>query len=201
MFIRRRAFSLLEVMLAAAILAVLSVVTFELFRSGLWSWKRASGVSVLLQDLNTATAQLTAWLQRSSADSLLVATDHKAISGLDCKQGDQPVQLGATGAPIWQKYRVAYLDGTTLRLRDVELLASAPQRGTPTTILAYDGGAGVQPFSSYLAGGRVLCENLQTCRFTLEGDRILIEYRLEHHKFRSSRPELLSVQTSVLARN
>jgi prepilin-type N-terminal cleavage/methylation domain-containing protein len=195
-----KGFSLLETLVSVALLASLVVVTFALFRDGLYAWKRATAHSSMLQDLNASTAQLTRWLERSNASSL--STAPAVLSGLDCAQDDASVLYDHRGNVLWQCYRVAFLDGEgKLRWREVPLTATAPQRSEPGPIDSYDDGTGLKALASYCTGGRILAEHLTSCVFTLEGNRVRLQLLAERPRLHSAKSERVRLETSVLARN
>lgn len=179
------------------------MVTFAVFRDGLFAWRRSTSQSKLLQELNSSVAQLSRWLERSNASSLSVAAGGAALGGLDCIRDDGTVGYNASGQTTWERYRIVYLDGNRqLRWRDQPLGAGDPQRDLPGPIDSWDPGSGSQPLSAYLTGGNVLAQAIESCTFTINGARVeIVIVSTDPDRFRSSTPERVRLQTSVLTRN
>lgn len=193
---------MLELMLSSVILAMVMAVTFSVFRDGLFAWKRATAEASILQDLNAAVGQLSRWIERSPAESLSVTTAGDAIAGVDSIRDDGTVGYDPSGQVVWERYRIAYLDAAeNLRLRSLPLPTGAPERNSPGPIELFNGGGGPAALSTYLTGGNMLASHIVLCRFTLDGARVQVELTAERPRFRSSKPERVRLQTSVIARN
>jgi hypothetical protein len=189
-------------MLACMLLSVIMAALFSAFRNGMWACKRAAVQSDVIQSVQAGLAQLSAGLEGSNQSSLTLGAGGTSFSALDCRPPDGKPLYDSSGRIIWQRYNVVYHDGASqeIRMRAIPLLTTAPQRQSPGPIEGYDPGSGAQPLATYLSGGHVICRNVVSSVWTVEGARLVL--RLVCQKVSSQHTgERLELVTSVMFRN
>ncbi len=125
--------SLLEVLVGAFVLAILTGSVYAVFLAGMRYHERVSTSLELQQTLLSARARVAAELSEASSSSLRVSTNPPGVVFGSARGDTGRLVFDAAGRLQWQRLVCFYLDDTTL-LRKEQLLASPSS--TPPVIPA-----------------------------------------------------------------
>lgn len=177
-----RGHTLLEMVLAAAMLCVLMVTIVLVYVVGASAWRKGDTQAELLQDLQASGARLAQDLAASAYDGLTVgATSLSCLTSLD-KDGKVFYQAGK---PLlrWARYRHWYLAAGLLKRRDFEI------PGGTTTVI---------PLASYFGGpldqqGELIMRNVTVFAPLLVGVRtVKVTMTAEKMRYGHRDPERVS---------
>ena len=198
------AFTLAEVLVAAAVASLLLSAMFFIYRSSASAWMKGDTVTQLRNQTMVASGKFSRDLERSIYSSLSISPDGKAIAFLSAVDANGRFQYdAATEQPHWQEYLVYYLDvDSTLKVRHLSVVGS-PQETGPTPI---DNFGPNQPVANYMSGGERVAEDIQECEFSSEllsnGNHLLRMRLLAGRKrYGSERPESFELDSVVYLRN
>ena len=166
---RRRGVTLIELIVASTLLALLTGALFMGWDTGARSWLTASRKTERLSRLQLALRQIEKGLESSANQGLAFQNAPGIIAfpmayPLKSTSGIGFVYQPGTSSPQWQKYAVFYFDGAsrTLRTREVTIPVANPAATTTTPLTTFDDGSGVKPLSSYATGGAAVAEEIDT---------------------------------------
>ncbi|MCE7870738.1 hypothetical protein DYH09_10200 [bacterium CPR1] len=149
---RRRGSTLLEAMVGAAILAILTTAVFAIFKMGIGAWFKADGVAELQQQGQAVGGRWVRETEVASLSAVSLSATGDACSLPSAITGAGVFALDpATSELIWQSYQVYYFDGPSGEVRYLEV-PIAPPTSAVVPIEQYTG----QPLANSLVGGRVL---------------------------------------------
>lgn len=194
----RRGFSLIEVLLATSLLALLMGLIFVTFNVGSRSFRSTHLQSELRGDMGVLTNNLSRELERSIYSSLSLTS--QGLSVLSAQDSSGRFVIGADGRPIWQRFVIYYRFADEVRRRDLEL---APPLTAAAPIENCDLGSGLQPLSFYLDGeGRALARNVARFAPSVpEAGRLEIELGFEMPRPGNLPPLRLEAVTGFFFRN
>ena len=200
---KRRAMTLLEIMVASSILLLMMGVLFSVYRMGASAMMKGTVHTELVQETNVACHRLTREVERSIYLSLSSTSAPAApgVSFLSAVNGsDLFAYDNATTMPRWQNFLIFYYDPVALelRLRKVPTVGT-PTEGAPRTIELF--GAAL-PLATYLTGGTVVSRSISACAFNVTPEQQLImEITAQKKRYGSPTPESYKQRTLVNFRN
>ena len=164
---KRRGVTLIELMVASGLLAVLTAVLFLAWNTGAQSWLTASRKTDRLSRLQLALRQLEKGLESSSSQGLAYQNGPTIVAfpvayPLKTSPATGFVYLPGSSSPQWQKYLVYYFDapGRSLRAREVAISSTNLAAKTTTPLPAFDDGSGAKPLTNYATSGVVAAEEI-----------------------------------------
>lgn len=160
---RRRGLTLLEMVLAVALLAILLATVFFIFETSAEAFLTSGAESDIRNQASVAKEAIKRAGRETDWDSLTVAP--QALSLLTHRDEEGHVVRDDQGNPVWQAYLVFFQAGSELHLR--RLPVAIPSTVEP--IEEHDFGSGAQPLATYLSGGRVLARQLEQAEFLAPG--------------------------------
>jgi hypothetical protein len=196
---RRNAFTVLEVMLAAALFLVLSVALLNLFRYASRAALQGSTRAGLVQQTNAACHRFAREVERSLYESTSCsASIFSCLSAVD--QSGRFLYDAPTRQPRWQRYLVFYVDTVhrQFRLRSVPVTGTATET-SPAPIEMFPPAA---PLSSYASGGQAIAQEIYACEFRVNPEG-LVQFWVGGEARRRDRaqPEVFVQSTTVKFRN
>lgn len=199
----QRGLTLVELMVAATLLGLLTFAMFAIYRMGASAWAKGSVRSEMLADLQVATARLEKDLGRSTYSSFSVGAGGSAVSFLTPVDDTAPQTFESiTGAPLWRRYVLYWLDAASgeLRRREVPLPAGAPEESAPGPIESF-GTSG--PLALYLDQGRAVARDvtLFTCSVPGPNRPVRTQLTAQRQRYGTSRVETASLRSTVWLRN
>lgn len=166
---RRQAFTVLEILLAAGLFLLLSVLLVDVFRRSARAALQGSTRASLVQQTNAACHRFAREVERSIYESASCGgSTFSCLSALDTN--GVFVYDEATRAPRWQYYLVFYLDSANHQFR----LRKIPVSGTPTenAPAPLETFPPAQPLSTYASGGQAIAQEIYACEFSLTPGRL-----------------------------
>ncbi|MGE0489600.1 MAG: hypothetical protein AB7S38_10345 [Vulcanimicrobiota bacterium] len=201
---RTTAFTLAEVLVAAAVASLLLSAIFFIYRTSASAWMKGDTVTQLRNQTMIASGKISRDLERSIYSSLSLSPDGKAIAFLSATDANGRFQYDVGNeSPRWQNYLIYYLDvDSKLKLRRVSVVGS-PQETGPTVI---DGFGPNQPVSTYTNGGELVADEIAECQFSSEllanGNHLLrLRLRASQQRYGSERPESFELESVTYLRN
>lgn len=196
----KRGVTLLEVLIASAVMLIIVGAVFFLYVTGTRAWLVGRGQADLLQELLVVQGQVERDVSSSIYASLSIGPGNASFSVLSGQlpAGDYQV---SNGVVEWQKYLVFYLDPEKqVRRLEVPLVATAPQRISAQPIDSYDDGSGPRPISAYLSGGKILGRHVANLTVTCSPVTRVVSVTIEGSKKRADSSGLtqrLTLPTAV----
>lgn len=197
--LRRCAFTLLEVMLAAGLLSLLLLMHLAIFQSGMSGWQKVEAQGSLLQQLQVSGAR---WVQScTQASGSCVDLDTEAMALLSPLTDSQSATTDpVSGQIVWRATRLFYRDSATQEFRQRTLKWSTP-RQNPLTIEEVDFGSGLQSMGFYRSGGHVLGRNVQLAQFSRQGSCWQLLLRAAQKRYGREQLERVEVRFLAIPRN
>ncbi len=152
----RRGATLLETMVGASIMAILTTAVFAVFKMGISAWFKADGLAELQQQGQAVGGR---WVRETETTCLAAIT--LSATGDACSLPSAITPAGvfaldpATSELIWQSYQLYYFDGPSGEVRYLEV----PIGATTSAVLPIEQYTG-QPLANSLVGGRVLARSV-----------------------------------------
>lgn len=179
--------TLLEILVALSLFAVLTVVTFTLFTMGARAWMKAQAKAEIQLESKTLNARLIRSIESSTLESVSLSSDNTAMALLSARDTSgsflyEPTTL----APRWQKFLVYYYLPTEkeIRLREVPV-AGTPLETIPNIIDTLGGNV-----DTYRSDGRVVGRGFDSCTFSLSPDGlVIVETTLSREHYGSPAPQ------------
>lgn len=200
----RAAFTLAEVLVAAAVASLLLSAIFFIYRTSASAWMKGDTVTQLRNQTMIASGKLNRDLERSLYSSLSISPDGKAIAFLSATDATGNFQYDvANERARWQNYLVYYLDvDSKLKLRRVPVVGT-PQETTPSVIDSFGPN---QPVSNYTSGGEQIAEEISECQFSSEllanGNHLVrLRLRASQQRYGSEQPESFELESVTYLRN
>lgn len=193
-----RGTSLLEILVAGAMLSLLMTVLFAVFFQGTRAWRLADARTELHRNATKLIARFSREAQQSQYASL--SLESHGLGFISAQDTGGVFQLGPDGRPSWQAYLLYYKDpDSVIKRRRVAL----PIPGSlPVPIEQFDFGAGPRPLSFYLDAGEPVARGVKV--FDPKSPRhglIQLSLELESDVQGRSGKTQWSVDTSVWMRN
>jgi len=159
--VKRRALSLLEVVVCLALLGMLLAVAFLAFERGSRSWRRIDKSRDVIEGARLLAQDLEQEIQRSSYSSL--ATEGESISFLSALNDSGQFALDVQGRPLWQRYLIYYRQASTQEL----IRCDQPLAGATDISQTLPAALGA-PISTFWGPGRRLATYVRrlTCKWT-----------------------------------
>lgn len=164
---KRRAFTLVEVLIAGSLFCIISALLLAVFLSGSKAMILGTVQANVVQQTNVACFRFSREVERSiyeasscnaSACSILSAVGPNGLFTYDA----------GTNIPRWQDYLIFFHDATRKQLRLARRsVVGTPTETAPITIEQFGG----VPLSNYANGGTVIAENIYACEFQLLAQR------------------------------
>lgn len=202
---KRRGLSLLETMISAVLLGILTSLLFFVYRMGASSLMKGQAQTELLQDVQASSSRLLREIERSTYASLSLdppppggpATAISLLSAID--PAGQFAYDPAVGEPTWQKYVVLYYDAPSeeLRWREVVLAAGSPEARTPGPIEQYQGSA----LATYRNGGRTIARHVTRCELSFADGTVTLLLETQRKRYGSEQKEQITLRSSGAFRN
>lgn len=198
--------TLIELLVAAGLLGVLTTAIFFVFQVGWDSWRKVESQNELLQQLQGLSSRIARGVERTTFDSVSVDAGNDALAFLSPLDDNGAYVVRADGSLEWQSFKVFYHDSiskTVLR-RDETLPAGSPFQASPGFIETYDPGTGVQPWSHYRTEGQVVARHITGFQVTLLPDpENSVELELQGFKkrFGDRGDEWNSLRVRIATRN
>lgn len=158
-----RAFTLIEVLVAASLFCVISAGLLAVFLSGSRAMIQATVQANVVQQTNVACYRFSREVERSiyeasssngSACSILSAIGPNGLFTYDA----------GSNIPRWQDFLIFYHDAARKQLRLSRCsVVGSPAETAPVTIEQFGG----VPLATYVTGGTVIAENIYAAEFRL----------------------------------
>jgi Tfp pilus assembly protein PilE len=156
--LRISGFSVTELILAAAVVGILTTLVFAAYAAGLKSLFKSQAQNQLLSEMQILARRMGTALQQSTLPSVSISADQQAIAFLTSYDEDGQPQFGAFAEPDWDGYLIFYLDNTDqmVKMNRVNLRATSSQKTRPTPIAQFNPGrGGPKPIDQYRKDGKV----------------------------------------------
>ncbi len=191
--------TLLELLVAAGLLALLSAAVFLVFRTGTSAWQKGQTQTDLIQQLQLVTSALARDVEAAPYDSLSLSPGGDGISVLSALYADGNYALNThSGELVWQSFIVYYLSqGQVLRRRvplAVPAAVSGPVEATATNL-------GTHSIDFYRSGGKSLTQDVSRLQFGISGQMLVVEIEGRKKRYGSEAPEVFRLSTTVRLRN
>lgn len=126
----RRAFALVELILALLLFGLLNALIFALLQSGTRSFAITMSRGTLQSELNRSLARLQGEVRRSSATllSVVIRNDRDGVSLSALQDWQAAAAYSSVGDPLWDEFVVFYATTTGLLVRKAYHPAGAPYR-------------------------------------------------------------------------
>jgi type II secretory pathway component PulJ len=181
---QRRAFTLIEAVLCAALFSVLTGVLTLAWVKGSRAWRHSAKLSDRYSSLRLLRHRLELQLQSStllSLDAQPGAVAFASAHGLKVDhQADKFFRLAGGVDPQWRKHVVYFLQNTSLRMREIAVPTGhrAQRDGLPLSRM--DHGSGPRPLTFYLdpAASEVLAENITGFTATEQNEGVVVSIEL-----------------------
>lgn len=122
---RKRAFTLVELLISSAILLLMLVACYEALVLASKYHKKLADLSQIQQETMSVLSRMERSISAASAESLEVSADLTAMRFVSARDNGEFYDLDATtGAPKWHRWVGFYLDGTTLVWKEAPIAAS-----------------------------------------------------------------------------
>lgn len=193
----RRGFTLVEMIISSGLLMLLLTLVLAVYLTSHRVWAKGSNSQEVLGDAGVVAGYLDAELQRSTYDSVSISPDKQALVFLTAKDENGHTSATVDGRPIWNRWMLYYVNGSSL-LRSSKLwTAPASDRTNPLKLENLES----KPLSEYLDGrGRALTRRLESVSFSSPTDSRLVVYdmvvRADHDDKRK-----LHLQGAIRPRN
>lgn len=201
-----RGTTVVELLVAATVLSLLSLLTLALFKTGASGWRKLEAQSGLLADYEVLAGKLTKEIQRSVGVSASTGSfpDGDTVAFLSAVDDTGTFTLDTSGSyePVWQKYLIFNYDKTKrqVTLAEVKLLPGSPEALAPEPIETYD--AGLLSLAAYRATeGRLLMKDVDSCTFSLANSILTMEITGSRKRYGREDPETLHMKASAAFRN
>ncbi len=157
----RRGVSLLEVMVAVAVMGVLITSVFGIFKMGISAWFKTDGLTDLVQQGQLVGARWVRDVETTASSAVSVTPAGDAISLPSARDVNGNFVLDATTNEdlVWTKYVLYYYDNVAGEVRRAEVPINPATRAV-VPIESYNGPSGRQPLSFYLNGGTVIARQV-----------------------------------------
>lgn len=201
---RQRGVTIMEILVACLVLALLGLLTIALFRTGASGWRKLEAQSTLLADYEVLEAKLSREAQRSCfvSASTTVGPNGSTLAFLSAMNDDGVFAIDPLSyQPVWQKYLVFYYDQNARRiyLAEVPLVPGSPEISAPQRLEDYDAGTG--SLEDYRHDGRLLMTDVDTCNFSLLDSILSFEIAGSRKRYGDTEPEILRMAGSAGFRN
>ena len=196
---RRRAFTLIEVLLAGALLSLLMLMHLNIFQSGMSSWLKVEAQGSMLQQIQVAGARWSRECLQSSGTSLEVGPESMALLspvGKTMPAGSDPL----SGMVIWRRSEVFYRDAASreFRLRNLEWPTAS---STGQFIDKIDFGSGLKPLSFYCNGGSVLARDIDAAEYSRQANCWQLLLRASQKRYGREDREQVELRFLAIPRN
>lgn len=194
---RRRGSTLLEVMVAAAIMGLLITTVFALFKMGISAWFKADGLTDLVQQGQAVGARWVRDVEVTANQAVSVSPGGDAISLPSARDATGNFVLDpSTSELVWQKYILYYFDPVAGEVRRAEVPIAAPTRSV-VPLETYSG----QPLSNFMTGGTVLARQVSTFTAAAGGRMAYLTVVAQKPRPQTTQLEVQSSSFSALMRN
>lgn len=195
---------MLEAALTVSMLGVLMTAVIAVYLMGVRAWSRSDVQAELLADVEVLSNRLSRALEQSAYEGLSVGDEGRAVAILLPTDAEGGYQIDPEyGSSLWERYEIYYLDGETIRRREVPLVPGATQRQNPGPIEQYNPGGGAAALESYLSGGAPVAHNVLDFQVQpLPATRLVrITARLEKWRYGKQDKEKMTLDTLIRMRN
>ncbi|MBS2033973.1 hypothetical protein JST97_03245 [bacterium] len=195
----RRAFTLIEVLLAGGLLSLLLLINLQVFQSGMSGWQKVETQGSLLQQIQVAGGRWTQSCTQASGSNLDV--DAEAMGLLSPTTSSQAATIDPSSSQlIWRSTRVFYRDATSQEFRQRNLDWPTPSP-SGVGIDQIDFGSGKHPLGFYKNGGHVLARSVQFAEFTRQGACWQLRLRATQKRYGREQLEQVEVRFLAIPRN
>ena len=204
MRVRQSGSTMVEMLVAAAILGVLITTVFAVYLMGTRASAKGDTQSELLESLRMATLRIGRELEVSAKAGISVNPAQDAIALLSPEDPNGAYLVEPSTPEVhWQKYVIYYRDGSdnTLRRREVVVVVGAPEWSEAGIIDGYDSGSGAQPLDSYTSGGQVVARNISQARFEVNDGLVRTFLQAQKRRYGRTDPETLELTSATYPRN
>ncbi len=166
-----RGFSVIEIIMAAALVGLLTTLVFAAFSQGLRGLFKSREQSELLSQLQLSSRRIADTMDQGSFASVTLQSlnlspqrHSDAVSFLTSYDDNGDPQLNGSTAPLWTAYLVYYHDAPEDRVRvnRVDLRTGASQITFPTPIEKYSTSTGTHPISFYRKDGDIVARYIHS---------------------------------------
>lgn len=188
-----------ELLVAAAVFGLLTMIVFALFRLALAAWTKTDGENTVLSTARMIGQRIIAQAQESSAGGLTVEPSGHALSLLTARDSLGQVQRDSDLALLWQEYRIYWWDNTTARImtRQVTTVPGSEPHPLPDV----DFGSGARPLSYYCTAGRVAARNIALANFEYGAQVLEVKLMTAVKKPGENQFETVELEFSARPRN
>lgn len=188
-----RGVTLLETIIACAVMGVLITAVFMIYQMGVRAWTKTNTRSYLLQSLQTGTRRVTREAGLTIYDSVSITPDRRAISFLTSGNG-MAFEVDDQGRPKWDRYVIFYHDTATDTLRFTEQPYAPVDPTVAERIEVYTG----NPLATYANGGKAVADRVTVCSFSVNAGKLLeLEMTAQHKHSGASQPEVLNLTSTI----
>jgi hypothetical protein len=194
-----RGFTVLELIISIFLLGLLLAAVFVVFFQGAKAWRQSDAYSDLQQQGAILLAQLSKEVEQSCLPGL--SLESQSIGLLSAVDTSGQFQFTSGGSPAWTGYVLFYRDSENV-IRRLDLTAPT-QVAPPRPIEETDMGAGLDPFSTYLSGGRSVAKMVGDFTLSIEPNNQGIRAQVTLRKSQPNIPRAaeLQVDSTMMFRN
>lgn len=196
---KKRGATLLELTVGSLLLMLLMGLNLMILKTGLSGMHKVEAQSDLLQSLQVAGS---GWVREVTRSSAAGASLENSICALPSPRDDllQEETQGVYAQLLWRRYRVYYhqMGQQELWRRDYDL---TPPTRDPRPLERMDIGSGIQSLSFYAQQGRRLCQEIESCTFSRQGNLLRLTLQGRRLRYGNANPEVVSVSFSAETRN
>jgi prepilin-type N-terminal cleavage/methylation domain-containing protein len=172
-----RGASLVEVIVAIAILGILTTTLFAMFKTGVTALRKVENQSELIRELQLLSLKITQEASESTYTSLSVSPDGHIVSFLSAVDSDGNFQANEFGRPVWQKFILYYYDTADSTIKRTVVDFTPPTPTDSRTLETYSGD--------------------ELTEFIGTGDPVPVGHRVAFCRWKSSPPALLNFEFVV----
>lgn len=196
-----RGATLVEALVAAFILGLLTTAVFALYQMGLNAFFKTNTQSDILQTVQVLGGKWMRDAELTTPEAVSLDLGSTAIALPSARDAAGNLVLDTVNSElIWQRYRLYWHDAPSQTVRFKEIVLATPTSAIGP-IETYDDGSGTHPLSWYCTGGRVIARQVSLLQLTRNGASLSLEVQARQDRYGSPEPEQLQHRFVVVARN
>ena len=196
---KRRGFTLGELLVGALVTGLLLTMLFAIFRTGASAWHKTDTQADLTGALQRIGAHFVSNLEQADLQTVQVSPDGRILSAVVATDAAGNLHRDANGDLLWQRYVLFWWDSASGQVFTRELPhANIPQGEFLTDVNL---GSGPQPLSFYATTGRRLAVDITDFEVDYSGQIASMRVVGTHQRYGSERPETVVMRFTARPRN